>query len=547
VNFFPRILFVPITALSLLLVGCGKNDAQGQSTPNSSYAKSTLVIYNSNVEDSRNLAVYYTTQRGLDKDHVIGLDCPDKETITRAEYLETVEKPLKAQFEKNGWWKTGTKDGVAVAVENKIQIIALMYGMPMRIAPTPPEPTGKVDPATGKPIPPAPDFQNSDAASVDSELSAMGILDHEAKSLMRNFYYNQNRPFHETGLPMMMLVGRIDGPSFDTAKRLITDAVEVEKGGLWGSAYVDLARLETVKGEGYKEGDDRLRRVIAMYKRFGIPCTVDQYTERFPPNYPMGDNVALYFGWYVYHADGPFKDGDFRFKKGAVASHLHSYSATTVKAQTHWVAPLLERGAAAVLGTVYEPFLTYYTQFDIFNARLLSGFTFIEAAWMATPATSWMNVMIGDPLYQPFSVTAQVTNQPDADYKAYKLGSMRWSGESEVADLEMNLARAGDKLKSGNIYEGIANRMIDELRYVDAAPILEKAKDLYEKDEDKLRVEMHAVNIFRLAGKKPLAIEALKKIVDKYKAIPEHKAAVAWLNFLDPPPPPPPPAAPKSN
>jgi uncharacterized protein (TIGR03790 family) len=302
VNFFPRILFVPITALSLLLVGCGKNDAQGQSTPNSSYAKSTLVIYNSNVEDSRNLAVYYTTQRGLDKDHVIGLDCPDKETITRAEYLETVEKPLKAQFEKNGWWKTGTKDGVAVAVENKIQIIALMYGMPMRIAPTPPEPTGKVDPATGKPIPPAPDFQNSDAASVDSELSAMGILDHEAKSLMRNFYYNQNRPFHETGLPMMMLVGRIDGPSFDTAKRLITDAVEVEKGGLWGSAYVDLARLETVKGEGYKEGDDRLRRVIAMYKRFGIPCTVDQYTERFPPNYPMGDNVALYFGWYVYHA-----------------------------------------------------------------------------------------------------------------------------------------------------------------------------------------------------------------------------------------------------
>ena len=68
-----------------------------------------------------------------------------------------------------------------------------------------------------------------------------------------------------------------------------------------------------------------------------------------------------------------------------------------------------------------------------------------------------------------------------------------------------------------------------------------KAKALYTEKVDKLRVEMHLVDIMRNGGKKPQAIAKLRGLVDTYKDIPEHKAAQTWLNVLDPPPPPPPP------
>ena len=116
-------------------------------------------------------------------------------------------------------------------------------------------------------------------------------------------------------------------------------------------------------------------------------------------------DIILYFGWYTQNAQGPFIDKGFQFKRGAVAAHIHSYSASTLRTTLkHWSGPLLSRGACAVLGNVYEPFLQMSTHLDLFNARFLAGFTFAEAGWIATPVFSWMQVMIGDPLYQPFIV-----------------------------------------------------------------------------------------------------------------------------------------------
>ncbi len=64
-----------------------------------------------------------------------------------------------------------------------------------------------------------------------------------------------------------MLVGRIDGPSWDIAKRLIEDAVAAEKSGLWGNAYLDLSRMDVTKGEGYKIGDEWLRNIATGFSQ----------------------------------------------------------------------------------------------------------------------------------------------------------------------------------------------------------------------------------------------------------------------------------------
>jgi uncharacterized protein (TIGR03790 family) len=94
---------------------------------------------------------------------------------------------------------------------------------------------------------------------------------------------------------------------------------------------------------------------------------------------------------------------DFRFRRGAVAYHLQSFSGADIRdPEKHWVGPLLVHGACATAGAVYEPFLGGTPQVDVLVARLLEGYAWGEAAWMAQPQVSWQICFIGDPLYRPF-------------------------------------------------------------------------------------------------------------------------------------------------
>ena len=88
---------------------------------------------------------------------------------------------------------------------------------------------------------------------------------------------------------------------------------------------------------------------------------------------------------------------------GAIAYHLHSFSASTVRSTTqNWVGPLIAHGADATMGNVYEPFLALTPHLDIFTKRMLDGDSFAEAAWASELGVSWMTTMVGDPLYRPF-------------------------------------------------------------------------------------------------------------------------------------------------
>ena len=107
--------------------------------------------------------------------------------------------------------------------------------------------------------------QQTDEASVDSELAMLGQGVYPTKSAARNPFFKSDKPKGAAGLPQMMLVGRIDGPDWETAQRLIEDAVATEKEGLWGNAYIDLSRMDVTKGAGYKIGDDWLRNVVRGY------------------------------------------------------------------------------------------------------------------------------------------------------------------------------------------------------------------------------------------------------------------------------------------
>ena len=60
-------------------------------------------------------------------------------------------------------------------------------------------------------------------------------------------------------------------------------------------------------------------------------------------------------------------------------------------------------GITATMGNVYEPFLEGAHFPDVFFDRLLTGYSFAEAAYASQPYLSWQSVVVGDPLYTPMA------------------------------------------------------------------------------------------------------------------------------------------------
>jgi hypothetical protein len=68
---------------------------------------------------------------------------------------------------------------------------------------------------------------------------------------------------------------------------------------------------------------------------------------------------------------------------------------------------MLEKGIAATIGPVGEPYVQAFPVPEVFFGLLLEGkATLAECYASSSPFLSWRMVLIGDPLYKPFS-TAQ--------------------------------------------------------------------------------------------------------------------------------------------
>ena len=124
---------------------------------------------------------------------------------------------------------------------------------------------------------------------------------------------------------------------------MINDAIEAEKTGC-GAERMSIGAQNT--GGGLEWATTGLQNGGATSAK--PACRVyDDAPAIFPDGYPMSD-CALYYGWYAGGVAGPFTQPDFRFVPGAVAVHIHSFSANTLRdPNANWVAPLLTKGAAA--------------------------------------------------------------------------------------------------------------------------------------------------------------------------------------------------------
>jgi uncharacterized protein (TIGR03790 family) len=245
----------------------------------------------------------------------------------------------------------------------------------------------------------------TDAAAVDSELALLPVEGLPLGGFVPNPFFDLNnsglvRVGPELAL-RIVLVTRLDGPSVADVRRMIDDCLAAEKERLAGQAVID-SRGFTDPANGYTEGDVWLRTARDLLAAEGWPVVFDDHPETLAATEPLSQ-VALYLGWYTETANGPWVTPPDRFVRGAIAYHLHSYSAWTVRSTTqNWVGPLIDHGADATMGNVYEPYLELTPHLDIFTRRLLDGDSFAEAAYACQVGRSWMTTVVGDPLYCPF-------------------------------------------------------------------------------------------------------------------------------------------------
>jgi uncharacterized protein (TIGR03790 family) len=492
-----------ISALALAAVFPGLTEAD------EGLAKAVVVVYNQAVPESKALAEYYARRRGIDPSHIVRLTCSADEEIDRDTYDQQLAEPLRHTFEQNHWWEVRTGlDGRKQVTANSIRFVALIRGIPLKIRFKALYPGDHPDPDTP--------FGMKNEAAVDSELAGLGFFSRQISGLLGNTYFRSFKPITDPGTdPRLMLVARLDGPTPADVTRMIDDAMEAEKNGLWGWTVVD---ERATQDPAYKSGDDWLERIVEEASRLGRPVLVDRQPGLIPAGFPL-NNVILYFGWYSEQVAGALADPAFRFRPGAIAVHIHSFSAASLRtADRFWVGPLIRHGAAATTGNVYEPFLGLTPMLDIFFDRLINGMTFAESIYASLMGISWMTTVDGDPLYCPFGGNVAVSSAGNP-WRLYQ--SLVLQNEGQPERLAGLLLQQGPKEPLCYEFAGLILERAGQDN--DALQALLRARRSGRTRDDRFRAFLEALAILRKQGRTEEATRLIRREGGEFRDEPSRR------------------------
>jgi uncharacterized protein (TIGR03790 family) len=499
-------------------------------------ANQTVVLANQIVPASVELARHYIQARSIPESHLCVLDLPSGEIISRGFFEDRLREPLleflrgqklieqvprnpKNVLRHESPWTT---------ISSSVRYVVSMYGVPLRIADT------RLRLAAYM-FDRARQMNEKDSASVDSELALLLFPGYEIGGPHLNPAYGGIQWSERSPAAQWMLVAaRLDGPDPGTVRRMIDDALWAERYGLLGRAYFD-GRGITNSG-GYQMGDYWIDEAWERFLREGYECSHDDAEPMWGTAYPM-ENAVVYMGWYAETMAGPFTRADFRFRRGAVAYHIHSSSATRLRSSSeYWAGPLLARGAAATMGAVSEPFLSFTPQLQLFADRLCRGETFGESAYLSQASVSWQITVVGDPLYDPFrySLDQQIENLekdglPDVEWAYVRKVNLlvREGALSPALDYCRRKLEQRDSLvlreRLGDLYA--RNELLRE-----AAEQYERVATQAVTAETAVRVGAHWLIVLKILGRTDEAARREAELREKWKDSP----VVSWLDTAKP-------------
>jgi len=361
------------------------------------------------------------SKRKIPAGNLVEVRVTDKETCSRIDYQAKVATPVRRYLEKNG------------SVIH-VRCLVLMYGIPLKVAPSEITPEEKLDIRAlkkrkdelkhqlqniGKEKKKIRDDikkelndvnkkirksgKKDQRSSLDSEIALVLEKDYPLSEWTPNPYF---LGFKDKILPIkkkhVLMVSRLDGPDVKTVKRIIEDSIKTEEKGLSGIAYFDARWPDPghKKLSAYALYDRSIHLAAGRVKKSRrLPVVLDEKQDLFKTS--ECPDAALYCGWYSL---GNYVDA-FEWKPGSVGYHIASRECSTLKRKNSnvWCKKMLEKGVAATIGPVSEPDVKAFPLPELFFGLLVDGnLTLAECYLLSIPYLSWKMVLVGDPLYRPF-------------------------------------------------------------------------------------------------------------------------------------------------
>jgi uncharacterized protein (TIGR03790 family) len=391
-----------------------------------------LVVYNSDIPESVDLASYYTsprTGRSIHPDYILGLPlgAADSATITRADYNSLIRDPLKSYLDSSG-------------LKNIIKYILLCKGVPYQLS------------------------DGGNSAAVDSELCMLyadldgadpgypydSWLINDPKGLVfggTGFYMQDNAEFQafayeacydptyenpnsgdETSYTISYLVGRLSAYTYADAKAIVDRSLAAD---ISGTGWVVLDSSDQLySGTPFCNMDtmvdpvwpwsvpDAAQSGYELLNTAGFNVFQDITGTRITATQgglPAGaaDNILGYCSWGVHagHSNTYILSTlGFTYRPGAVFMSYESYNGerffcsnpddlTQGHSGQGQICDFFRMGGTVAIGNVYEPFtIGVGDERWVFYRYIVGGDRFIEAAYKGLRLLSWQEVVVGDPL-----------------------------------------------------------------------------------------------------------------------------------------------------
>ena len=334
-----------------------------------------LLVINDNSPVSRTIGEYYARKRDVPTTNQCHVRAAVTELIQRQEYNE-LAAAIGACIRQNG------------LVESVYYIVTTL-GVPL-----------KIDGPIGL---------KGDAASVDSELTLLypelkGAPPHRTVGALTNPFYNKTAAeFSHPEFPMYM-VTRLAAYDFAGVRDMIDRGMQATNRGKF---VIDLR-------VGYDEvGDKWLEEAAAKLPKDRV--VLDHTND---PIYDQVDVIA-YASWGSNDRNHNRRFPNFRWLPGGIATEYVSTDGRTFQRPPEdWVpswnwtdknlwfdgspqaltADFILEGATGASGHTEEPYLQLNPHPNVLLPAYYSGRNLAESFYLAIPALSWQNIVVGDPL-----------------------------------------------------------------------------------------------------------------------------------------------------
>lgn len=335
-----------------------------------------LLVINDNSPLSRAIGQYYALRRNLPSRNICRLKASPDESIDREDYTRQVERPIAACLRKQ-------------SLQESVYYIVTTAGVPLKI--------------------PGTDGLGGTQASVDSELALLYSDLHTGQPhqlggpIPNPFFGRRDQPFSHPQFPIY-LVTRLAAYDLEGAKAIIDLALHASNHGKF---VIDLRAGDD------EQGNDWLRTAAIL-----LPKDRVVFDETTQPVYDQSDVIG-YASWGSNDRNRDRRFPGFHWLPGGIVTEFVSTDGRTfARPPDNWtpsmnwlqrstwfagapqsmLADYLLEGATGGSGHVDEPYLTFTPRPDLLLPAYYNGRNLAESFYLAIPALSWQNIVVGDPL-----------------------------------------------------------------------------------------------------------------------------------------------------